>query len=158
MPFVKTYAYCLLKNHFHVLIRVRSENELFSVARMDHSRPHYWNVSNGISSFLQSYTQAMNKVYGRTGPLFEKPFKRIAVKEDSYFSQLIAYIHHNPAKHGIVKDFKSYAYSSFDSHLSGDCSFLESKDVINWFSSKKAYLEFHNDQYISSEESVIYLE
>lgn len=157
-PFVKTYAYCLLKNHFHFLIKVRSEYELCRLKKMDQSKSLYWNVSNGFSSFFQSYTRAMNKVYDRTGPLFESPFKRIAVKEDSYVSQLIAYIHLNPVKHRLVKDFKTYTYSSYHSHLSGRSSFLETKEIIDWFSNKNAFVSFHNHHDFPSNPSEMYLE
>ena len=114
-PFVGTYAYCLLGNHFHLLIRVRPEEELIPLIK---DKPCYWHVSNGFSSFLQSYTRAMNKVYDRTGALFETPYKRIAVTNDAYFSQLVAYIHFNPIKHGFVKDIDEYPYSSYNTHLS----------------------------------------
>lgn len=59
----------------------------------------------------------MNKMYDRTGALFETPFKRIEVNNDSYFSALIAYIHRNPETHGIIDDFREYPFSSYHAML-----------------------------------------
>jgi putative transposase len=142
-PWVDTFAYCLLGNHFHLLVRVRSEDELSKAMIKNKEKPIYWHVSNGFSSFFQSYTRAINKMYERTGPLFESPFKRIAVKEEAYFSQLVTYIHHNPVKHGFVTDFRDYAYSSYHAHLGSSDTKLNQQDVLDWFGGEKAYVEFH---------------
>ncbi len=109
----------------------------------DKEKSHYWHVSNGFSSFLQSYTRAMNKMYNRTGAIFETPFKRIEVKEDSYFSTLISYIHKNPEKHGLVDDFRDYPYSSYHAHLLDHTTKLSRSEVLEWFGGKEAYQNFH---------------
>ncbi|WP_258098725.1 hypothetical protein [Marinoscillum pacificum] len=141
-PWVKTYAYCLLGNHYHFLIQVREEHELSISENSDKSCS--WHVSNAFSSFLQSYTRAMNKVYGRSGSLFESPFKRITVTDESYFSRLVSYIHQNPQKHGIVEDFKDNPYSSYWSHLfTSKKSILERDYVLDWFGGDQSYRKFH---------------
>jgi len=143
-PFVDTFAYCLLGNHFHLLIRVRSEDELDEIVDAESEKPYYWHISNAFSSFLQSYTRAMNKMYGRTGAIFETPFKRIEVKEEGYFTSLINYIHQNPEKHGLVSDFKGYKYSSYHTHLSNRKTKLLRDEVISWFGDKEEYVKFHS--------------
>lgn len=146
-PFVETFAYCLLGNHFHLLIRVRSETELDQVIKRNKEKPYYWHVSNAFASWLQSYTRAMNKMYDRTGGLFETPFKRIAVKEESYFSYLVTYIHHNPQKHGLIDDYKNYPYSSYHGHLLlNKETKLNRNAVLDWFGGELSYLNFHNQQ------------
>lgn len=142
-PFVETYAYCLLENHYHLLIRVKTESQLEKVIINNSDRSISWYVSNGFGSFLQSYTRAMNKVYHRTGALFETPFKRIEVKDEIYFTHLITYIHHNPEKHGIIDDFKKYPYSSYYSHLHDKDTKLEREKVLKWFGNKSEYESFH---------------
>jgi len=142
-PFVETFAYCLLGNHFHLLVRVKDVAQLDLVIKKDKEKPYYWHVSNGFSSFLKSYTRAMNGMYNRTGALFETPFKRIEVKEESYFSALIAYIHGNPEKHGLVKDFRSYPYSSYQTHLQEVPTFLSRQAVLDWLGGKEQYQAFH---------------
>ena len=142
-PYVNTYAYCLLKNHFHLLIKVKSETELSKLTSNRDEKPLNWYVSNGFSSFLQSYTRAVNKMYSRTGGLFEKPFRRIEVTNDAYFSDLVAYIHRNPENHGIVDDFKNYAYSSYQAYMGFDNTRLNREEVLSWFGGKQAFIDFH---------------
>ena len=146
-PFVETFSYCLLGNHFHLLIRVRSEEALDQVIKKNTDKPYYWHVSNAFSSWLQSYTRAMNKMYNRTGALFESPFKRLAVMEESYFSSLVAYIHQNPQKHGLVGDYRDYPYSSYHGHLAvAKTSKLNRKEVLDWFGGELSYVDFHTKQ------------
>ena len=79
---IEIVAYCLMPNHFHLLI--------------------YEKDSGGISRFMQklttSYSMYFNKKYTRTGGFFERPFKAKHVDDDNYLKYLFAYIHLNPVK------------------------------------------------------------
>lgn len=93
----------------------------------------------------------MNKMYGRTGPLFESPVKRILVEDEHYFSMLVTYIHQNPQKHGIVDNYKDYPYSSYHTHLhEGRITKLSREDVLEWFGGQDGYSDFHRNQNISA--------
>lgn len=152
-PFVETYAYCMLKNHFHLLIQVRTEEEIRLYLKGKKSdKSISWHVSNAFASLFQSYAQAVNKTYHRTGSLFEEPFHRIEVGNDAYFSYLIWYIHHNPQKHGFIKDFRDYVHSSFWSHLHHKPTKLNRDNVLQWFGNRDGYTRFHA---IHHHESVI---
>jgi len=142
-PFVETFAYCLLKNHFHLLIRVKEESEIDKAIKKIKRKDHFWHVSNGFSSFFQSYAQTVNREYGRTGSLFESPFKRILVSSDEYFTTLVAYIHRNPQQHGLAHDFSRYPHSSYLIHLNNVNSWLNRKEILSWFGSKAEYERFH---------------
>ncbi|MFN6945072.1 MAG: hypothetical protein ACK4ND_08990 [Cytophagaceae bacterium] len=100
-------------------------------------------ISKKFSNLFNCYTQAFNKVNNRTGGLFETPFRRIEVSTDEYFTQLIYYIHSNPQKHGVVKDFREYPYSSYAAHLSNKSTKLKRHDVIRWFGDKEEYKRCH---------------
>lgn len=143
LPFSHVYAYCLLKNHFHLLIKVRDDSALDVAIEQNKEKPYYWHVSNSFSSFLKSYTRAVNKAYNRTGPLFEPKFRRILVENDHYFSRLVMYIHHNPVKHNLVKDFEKYPHSSYSAHISSAPTKLERKEVLSWFGGVDQYVSFH---------------
>jgi putative transposase len=138
-PIADTFAYCLLKNHFHCIVRIKEEDVYISID----GREKLAEPSRQFSNFFNSYAQSINKAYERTGGLFESPFKRIEVVNENYFSRLIVYIHANPEKHGFVKDFKTYPYSSFDALLSTKASKLKREEVLNWFGGKDAYQSFH---------------
>jgi REP element-mobilizing transposase RayT len=162
-PFAETYAYCLLKNHFHLLIRTRpeiiirqkltnlhaesSEESNVIVQRkpsLHLEKPIEWMLGNSFSSLFKSYSQSINNTHNRTGRLFEQPFRRILVDSDDYFTELIYYIHHNPQNHGFVEDFKLYPYSSYHSHLSSALTKLRRDEVIDWFGNREAFKKFHS--------------
>ena len=81
-PIVNIVAYCLMPNHFHLLVR-------------EH-------VEGGIARFMQKlttgYTMYFNKRNDRRGALFEGTYKAKHVSDDRYFRYLVSYIHLNPIK------------------------------------------------------------
>jgi putative transposase len=151
-PIASTYAYCLLGNHFHLLIRIREEKEIYE--RLEEPKQtHFINLpekdiplflSRRFSHFFNAYTKSINNTYERTGSLFERPFKRIAIEDDNYFTQLIYYIHFNPQKHGIIDDFKNYQYSSYAPLLSDKLTTIEREKVFEWFFGRHGFLNFHS--------------
>ena len=144
-PLFDTYAYCLLKSHFHLLVQVKPENEVRLHLKAKHNEKTIsWILSNSFSSLFKSYAQAINKQYKRTGGFFEEPFQRIEVSSDAYFTQLIYYIHSNPQTHKFVLDFRDYKHSSYHSHLLTRSTKLKRESVLEWFGGKEGYYEFHN--------------
>jgi REP element-mobilizing transposase RayT len=147
-PYTDTFAYCLLRNHFHLLIRAKEEEEIRRILNGKKvNKSVSWHLSNVFASLFKSYAQAINKRYNRTGGLFEEPFHRIEVSDDSYFTRLVWYIHHNPQKHGFVSDYRDYAHSRFHSHLQEKKTTLNRKEVLDWFGGKDRYLNFHEIQH-----------
>jgi putative transposase len=151
-PVAETYAYCLLKNHFHLLIRVRPEAEVIrntTVGRVlnpsDGKNPSDVNkrISNQFAKLFNSYAQSINKAYGRTGGLFEERFRRIGVNDDHYLLQLVYYIHANPQKHGFISNFRDYPHSSYHAHLSKLDTQLQRAELLNWFGDANQFEKFH---------------
>ena len=150
--FVETHAYCLLKNHFNFLIKVRSESEIRNFLNgKNEAKTIEWIISNAFSSLFKSYSQAINKVYNRSGGLFEEPFHRIEIDNNKYLSKLIWYIHYNPQKHGFVNDFRDYPFSSYHSFLSNKMTKLEKDKVIFNFGDLRSFIKYHNLKYDISE-------
>jgi REP element-mobilizing transposase RayT len=143
---VETYSYCLLGNHFHFLVRIQSTENIFRalphLAHKDFSQV----ISSQFAHLFNGYAQVFNLQTDRTGKLFDYPFRRIEVKDEAYFSQLIYYIHHNPQKHGLIADFREYPHSSYHSHLSKGKTKLQRESVIDWFGDSKSYQEFHHQE------------
>ena len=151
-PALDTFAYCLLKNHFHFLVRVKEnlvENKKSLHQEGLHSAERV--VSKHFSDMFNSYTKAINKAYNRTGSLFESPFKRLPVEDSAYFSRLVWYIHHNPQKHGFVKDFRDYPHSSYHSHISNKSTRLQREELLTWFGDTNEYKHFHQIQHHENE-------
>ena len=144
VPMADTFAYCLLKNHFHVMVRIKDEDtiRLDKSSRLVKSKPGL--VTNQFKNFFISYAKAINKAYERTGALFQRPFGRRDVTSDEYFARLVHYIHFNPQKHGFVKNYRTYPYSSYTIILSGQPGIVERNKVLEWFGGIDAFVEFHN--------------
>lgn len=101
------YAYCLMGNHIHLLIKEGSES-LEQVFKRICGRFVYW----------------YNTKYQRVGHLFQDRFKSEPVDSTEYLLTVVRYIHQNPVKAGICKRPSDYAYSSYSEYLSNS-SFVD---------------------------------
>lgn len=145
---VDTFAYCLLSNHFHLLIRVKdiemiaplTENKSFKLEGL-HSVEHL--VSKKFANLFNSYTQSFNKIYGRTGGLLDTPFRRKHIDNNAYLYRVITYIHQNPQHHSFVSDFRMYEYSSYHSLLSHKNTKLRREEVLNLFDGTDSFVSEH---------------
>ncbi len=150
LPVAETFAYCLLKNHFHLLVRIRTIEEQYAYVEQLTDLTGFRNPSGLLkphqqfSNLFNSYTKSMNKAYERSGTLFHRPFQRIRVDTDRYFLRLVHYIHCNPQKHGFVKDFREYPYSSYRTMLSEQSTHLMRESVLQVFSGKTQFLDIHS--------------
>lgn len=150
-PLLDTYAYCLMPNHFHLMVRVRSEAEVLAYMKLKKPTLQGFEtlgefskaVSQQFSHFLNGYTQAYNKMYDRRGSLFMQNFKRKLITDEVYFTQLIAYIHNNPVHHGFCKDLLDWPYSSFQAYLIDKPTKINRKYLEKWVANKSSLLEFH---------------
>lgn len=94
------YAYCLMGNHIHLLIKEGDET-----------------LGTAFRRLGASYVYWYNQKYNRTGHLFQDRFKSEAVESDDYFLTVMRYIHQNPVKAGIVKDISDYRWSSYREYV-----------------------------------------
>ena len=143
-PIAKTYAYCLMKNHFHLLVSMRPRTDLSGFKNLTGlNSSSEINYSQHFSNLFNAYTKAINKAYQRTGSLFERPFHRIHVDSDGYFIQLVSYIHRNPQKHGFVADFRNYTYSSYSAIHTQKRTRIETQTTLSWFGSIPSFEAYH---------------
>lgn len=149
-PVVDVYAYCLMPNHFHLLIKVKSEIELENFSQVASQNKISTNglhakdkiVSKQFAKLLNAYTQAFNKRTNRTGSLFDSPFKRKRIDSEAYLRNSIVYIHQNP--YNLVDNFRMYKYSSYSSILSKYFTNLKRQDVIELFDDIDNFKYLHN--------------
>lgn len=115
-PFCIFYAYCLMSNHLHLLIRERADN-----------------ISDIVKRIGVTYAHYFNKKYERNGHLFQDRFRSEPVDNMEYFITLIRYIHQNPWKAGIVEKITDYPWSSWSEYASDDVSngFCSTKPVFS---------------------------
>lgn len=131
-PIADTFAYCLLPNHFHLLVRIKAAEEIEETLKVLKTF-RVLKPSQQFSNLFNAYTKAINNTYPRTGSLFEHPFGRKPVESDAYFTQLVIYIHQNPQRHGLIADFRDWPYSSYQAMLSAQATRLKRELVIGWF-------------------------
>ena len=143
VPNFEIFSYCLLPNHFHLLLRIKADCE---------------SPSQKFSNLFNAYTKAINKKYNRTGSLLEKPFKRIQIKDEDYLKTLVLYIHLNPEKHQISKDFSTYSHSSYSSIISQNKTNIKRSIVINWFDDLNNFTETHRKRKVQLENEKLFLE
>jgi REP element-mobilizing transposase RayT len=145
-PIIETYAWVLLKNHFHLLIYTKEQNEINKKILTYNTvkKPKLINVSKQFSHLFNAYTQAINKRQNRTGSLFEKPFKRIHVTSEKYFQNLIYYIHNNPVKHEFVENMIEYPWSSYETIISKKPTKLKRNRIIEIFDDAENFKYYHS--------------
>ena len=132
-PVADTFAYCLLRNHFHVGVRIKENPQ----------GPK--NPGQQFSNFFNAYSKAISRAYGRTGSLFENRYRRKEVTTDGYFQRLIHYIHWNPQKHRFVTDFRAYPYSSYHLFLTDKPTFVKRVEVLDWFGGRAGFISQHQE-------------
>ena len=141
-PISNFYSFCLLPNHFHFLLQIKSQNDLKE--NVDYKSL----ISKQFSHFFNAYSQAYNKSVGRTGRLFEQPFRRIQIDSDDYLRKTVLYIHNNPKKHSIEEAIEQYAYSSYQIILQQKESFICSNEVLEWFEDVENFIYCHKNYHI----------
>lgn len=130
-------AYCMMPNHFHLLLKEKIEK----------------GISLFISKLLTAYSMYFNKKYARTGTLYEGPFLATHLNEDRYLKYIFSYIHLNPVKlidplwkeNGITDMQKSkiylteYKYSSYADYMGIE---REEKCILNTSVFPEYFLDF----------------
>jgi len=147
-PIAETFAWCLLKNHFHVLVYIKLEDEI-DQSKLEYStveKPKIIDASKQFGHLFNAYTQAINKKFNRTGSLFEKPFERKVVESDKYFQNLIFYIHNNPVFHRFTDRISDYPWSSFETILSDKPTRLRREQVITIFETRENFIDYHSQK------------
>jgi len=101
-------AYCLMSNHVHLLTKPESEESLFKM----------------MQGLTLCYTQYINRMYQRTGRLWESRYHSCIVDREKYLWAVARYIEQNPVRAGLVNKAEDYPYSSARAHVNGG------KDVV----------------------------
>ena len=133
------YAYALLPNHYHMLLRVNAETQPSTFSKQ-------------FAKFILSYTNIINRREMRNGSLFLRRFRRIKIEDENYFKKLVFYINYNPVKHGYETDYKSYKYSSYNALVSNKQTTLSREEVIDWFDGIDNFVEYHS--YLHNDSSI----
>jgi len=144
-PVAGTYAYCLLPNHFHFLIKTHELHTLEVLENLQGITEEQFKnkITQTFSNLFNSYTKAFNKYYDRRGSLFIPNFKRKEINNSKYLATIVAYIHRNPVHHGISRLVGDWPYCSYDAMLNSQSTKLRRREVQNWYGSKDDFISAH---------------
>lgn len=119
------YAWSLMPNHFHVLVRTASLP-----------------LSRSMRRLLTGYAGAFNRRHRRSGHLFQNRYKSVVCEEEPYFLELVRYLHLNPIRAGIVKDIKGLDRYPYSGHSAVVARILrewqETREVLGRFGGRRA--------------------
>jgi REP element-mobilizing transposase RayT len=154
LPFCQLYSYCLMPNHFHLLLKVKDRKELellwedkIKRKMMKTSKVPPEGVVNPFGGILEkliteqfshcfnSYAQAYNNKYSRSGSLLKESFQRKRIDSLEYMIKVICYIHNNPVAHGFTEQPEEWKYSSYNALFSKKPTKIERNEVIKLFDS-----------------------
>lgn len=136
---VEIHSYCLMDNHYHLLIRT-------SLANLGKAMRHL----NGV------YTQRYNRMVKRDGPLFRGRYKAILIEVERYLAHVSRYIHLNPIEAHIVQRTQDFKWSSYQCYSNNTPhKWLHTSYILELFGNTKSYLEFINEG-IDNESSIFY--
>lgn len=125
---VSLLAFCLMSNHFHLLLR---EDELNAMPRF-------------MQSLKTAYCRYFNLKHERTGVLFETSYHHRPIQNDGDWLHISRYIHLNPL--AITKDYDSYPHSSMRFYLYNPAPpWFDTQTINSSFANPLAYKEFHED-------------
>lgn len=163
-PIAETYAWCLMPNHFHFVIRIRKRDTIEELIFNSKSNtsistfPKVLNFGKGeiisdsdiekylskqFARFFSCYTQSFNKIYKRMGSLFIKNFKRQPIENKQHFLNTVIYTHRNPIHHGFCNGFNEWSYSSYFDFVNGDDSLVQVEKLLKMFGGLQSFKEQH---------------
>ncbi len=121
---VDIISYCLMPNHFHLLLRQNTDN----------------GISRFLSNFQNSYARFYNTKYKRIGPLWQGAFKAVHIGSDRQLLHVSRYIHLNPYSSALVKGIETlldYQWSSFPEYVFPSGDFCEKEIILNQYKREK---------------------
>ena len=121
LPVLDVPVYCLMPTHYHILVIVKETSQILSqTSEVSKTSEISFVISKAMMRMSVSYTKAINKRYGRVGPIFQGPFQAKHIDKNTYLRGIIDYIHQNPVNSGLVKKPENWKYSSCRRYLDTD--------------------------------------
>ena len=171
LPIAETYAYCLLPNHFHLVVRIRRREVLEEVFRnfkstnfskvqnfgkvevTDNMIEYY--ISKQFANLFSCYTQSFNKVNKRRGSLFLKNFRREPIENKAYFLNAVIYTHRNPVHHAFCDRYTDWSYTSFCEIKERNSQIIEVDKLLRMFGGRDSFIDLHEQSANKFRESLI---
>ncbi len=152
-PISELLTYCLMPNHFHLIIRLKSETEIKMFLNSNptgRAAPVGLEIDKALSqifsNFFNTYAKHYNFWKNRTGTLFKRAFRRKEINDMEYLRKLICYIHQNPVKAEFADKCSDWKYSSYQTLVGLQQTLILRKEVINLFGDLQNFIYCHLKQ------------
>jgi putative transposase len=162
-PYFISLAYSLMDNHVHLIVKINTTEaiekfilNLQTEKRTVAMKKFLENKTDELifdemlerqcNSFMVSYANYIGNKYKRKGGLFQKPFKRIRIADDTHLQNAIIYANANAEHHKLVDDFKKHQHNGYLEFLTDDDSFINSAALLSIFKSKEIFQTTHKIQ------------
>lgn len=126
------YAYCIMDNHIHLIIKEGNDT-----------------IASIVKRIAASYSYYFNKKYKRIGHVFQERYKSENIEDESYLLTVIRYVHQNPIKAGIGT-IEGYKWSSYREYMGADRKLTETEEILGIFSAshdqaRKEFVRFNHE-------------
>ncbi len=122
-PIAETYAYCLLSDHLHFLIRIRDEAE--------------GSLYKPFALLFNAYSKGYNHHNLKEGKLFKFKLKRKEIRSTPFFLEMIRYVNQNPWRHGVTEHPANYRFSSFRATMTTGPTMVAKELVQSYFGTRE---------------------
>ena len=154
---IKTYAFVLMPNHFHLVIKTNTVDETLTYFRNKKLIQYGFNdkpqaveehfnkiIRLELSHFFNGYVQSHNRSSQRRGSLFQQNLKRKFIPEEGDLRNVIKYVHRNPIHHAFCDTLEEWPYNSYKYFEEDEESPIEKEAVLELFGGKNLFFEIHN--------------
>ncbi|MCF7832840.1 MAG: hypothetical protein K9N05_04600 [Candidatus Marinimicrobia bacterium] len=145
--FSEIIAYCLLPNHFHLLIKIKDKEDLSARVQCKGYQSGVQkelNIDQALKNFFNSYTRSYNIAHTRYGRLFQHGYKYKEINSDEYLLWLIYYIHRNPVHHKLTIKCQDWNYSSYN-EIINEKNKTNSEFVFDLFGDKHEFIDLTSE-------------
>lgn len=124
----KVFAYCLMSNHIHLLLKIEDVELDLTMKRL-----------------AGSYAQWYNWKYYRKGHVFQDRFRSEPIEDDAYFLTVLRYIHQNPIKAGLAQRLEEYKFCSYFDYFCEESNIVDMEFAFSMLN-KDEFITFNNEQ------------
>lgn len=155
LPVSHILSYCLMPNHYHFVVQIKSLQEVSSFLEIKHGAVKFNRkksvdenyivnqISQQFSNLFNTYAKHFNFHNDRWGSLFKRNFRRKEITDTDYLKRVICYVHQNPVEAGFVQAMKDWKFSSYPAFQSNQETFVAREETLELFGGKKNFDAYH---------------
>lgn len=156
LPVCHILSYCLMPNHYHFVVQIKSLQEVSSFLEIKHGADKFNRkksadenyivnqICQQFSNLFNTYAKHYNFHSDRWGGLFKRNFRRKEITDTDYLKRVICYVHQNPVEAGFVRSMNDWKFSSYLAFQSSMETFVARDETLELFGGRENYDAFHS--------------